>query len=95
MCILYLFVLSLFVHCLHWMRACRVVWTGRCRCGSCVCWGSAAWPASSPGQSSDSASYSGPSLLVFAVGAGMGNSLLSPLCERRNGKMDQIFSNHY
>lgn len=67
----------------HWMRACRVVWTGRCRSGSCVCWGSAVWPASSPGQSSDSASYSGPPRLVFAAGVCMDNSLLSPLCGRR------------
>lgn len=65
------------------MRACRVVWTGRCRCGSCVCWGNVVWPASSPGQPSDSASYSGPPLLVFPAGVGMDNSLLSPLCERR------------
>lgn len=86
---------SLFVKCLHWMRACRVVLTGRCHCGSCVSWGSAAWPASSPGQLNDSASYNGQFLLVFAVEARMGNSLLSPLYERKNGKMDQIFSNHY
>lgn len=69
--------------CSHWMRACRAVWTGRCRSGSCVCWGSAVWPASSPGQSSGSASYSGPPRLVFAAGVCMDNSLLSPLCGRR------------
>jgi len=72
-----------FVQCLHWRRACRAEWTGRCRFGSCVCWGSAGWPASSPGRRSDSASYSGPPPLVFAPWVGMDNSLLSPLCERR------------
>lgn len=75
--------------CLHWMTACKAVWTGRCRFGSCVCWGSAVWPASSPAQWSDSASYSGPPLLGFAVGVGMDNSFLSPLCTagRKGGKM--------
>lgn len=77
-----------FVQYVHWMRACRAVWTGRCRCGSCVCWGSAVWPASSPGRQSDSASYSGRPPLVSAVGAGTDNSPLSPLCERR-GEMER------
>lgn len=66
--------LCVFVFGLHWMRACRAAWTGRCRSGSCACWGSAAWPASSPGQSSGSASYSGPPRPVFAAGVGTDNN---------------------
>lgn len=81
---------SVFVPCLRWMRACRAVWTGRCRSGSCVCWGSAAWPASSPCRSSGSASCSGPPPLAFAVGGGMDNSLLSPLCQR-TGEVERCY----
>lgn len=67
----------------HWMTACTEVWTGRCHCGGCVYWGSVAWPVSSPGQPSGSASYSGSTPLVFAEGVGMGNSHLSLLCDGR------------
>lgn len=86
-----------FAHCFvfvkhsHWMTACMVVWTGRCRCCGCMSWGSAAWPASSPGQPSGSASYSGSPPLVFAVGVGMGNSLLSPLCDGRGCAEKTVF----
>lgn len=65
------------------MRACRAVWTGRCCFGSCVRWGSAAWPASSPGPRSGSASCSGPPPLAFPAGVGTDSSLPSPLCGRR------------
>lgn len=65
---------------LHWMRACRAAWTGRCRCGSFACWDIAAWLASSPVQPSGSASCSDPPLPAFAAEVDMGNSLLSQLC---------------
>lgn len=81
----------MFVHRLRRMRACRAVWTGRCRSGSCVCWGSAAWPVSSPGQWNGSASYSGPPLSVPLAGAGKDNNLLSPLCEKGDGRIGLKF----
>lgn len=71
---------------LHWMRACRVAWTGRCRCGSFACWGIAAWLASSLVQLSGSASCSDPPLPAFGGEVDMGNSLLSQLWGR-DGKM--------
>lgn len=62
----------------RWWRACRAAWTGRCRSGRRRCWGSAAWPASSPGPPSDSASCSGPARPASAGGGGRGSSPLSP-----------------
>lgn len=69
----------LVVQFLHWMRACRAVWTGRCHCGSSVCWGNAAWLASCLAPLNDSASCSAQPLLGFVAEVGMGNSLLSQL----------------
>lgn len=54
-------------------------WTGRCRCGSCMCWDSAVWPASCPAPPSGSASYSGPPPRVSAEEVCRGSTLQSPL----------------
>lgn len=70
---------------LRWLRACRGVWTGRCRSGSCLRWGSAAWPASSPDRRSGSASCTGSARPAFAAGGGTGSSPLSPRWRQRRG----------
>ena len=63
---------------LPWRRACMGAWTGRCRCGSCVSWGIGAWPASSRGPPSGSASCSGPAPRGSAGAGRRGSSPPSP-----------------